>query len=238
MKRFTKEDFISKAQETHGTTYNYNKVLYINKNTPVIITCPIHGDFTQVPHTHYSSGCFECGKEGKRDSKETFVEKATKVHGNKYDYSTVNYTTSRTKVEIKCNRCDGTFNIKPKEHINGKGCNLCNSNGYNRYKIGFLYIHLVKDTSTVIGYKIGITNRSPLVRYKEITKNSSFSHTMIFYISSDGETIFNLEKLIHSKCKMIDNLQSKMTDGFTEVIDKDDINKALNLIEGIINGHS
>lgn len=48
--------FIIKAKEIHGNRYDYSKVKYINKNTPVEIICPNHGSFWQKAHDH-TSGC-------------------------------------------------------------------------------------------------------------------------------------------------------------------------------------
>lgn len=36
------------------------------------------------------------------NSKEIFIEKATKIHNSKYDYSKVEYVNSKTKVCIIC----------------------------------------------------------------------------------------------------------------------------------------
>ena len=57
-----KQRFILKAQGTHGNKYGYSKVKYVNSNTKVEITCPIHGDFEQSPSQHvYGIGCKLCG---------------------------------------------------------------------------------------------------------------------------------------------------------------------------------
>lgn len=41
--------------------YNYNKVEYYNKETPVIIICEKHGEFLQAPNAHLSgAGCPKC----------------------------------------------------------------------------------------------------------------------------------------------------------------------------------
>lgn len=59
---FTAEDFVCKAREVHGDSYRYDKVVYINNHTSVVITCEIHGDFTQTPQNHLARhGCTECG---------------------------------------------------------------------------------------------------------------------------------------------------------------------------------
>lgn len=58
----TREQFISDARKVHGGKYDYSKVVYINKNNKVIVTCPKHGDFLVSPgnHTLRESGCPKC----------------------------------------------------------------------------------------------------------------------------------------------------------------------------------
>ena len=45
-KSMTLEDFIKKSNEKHNYKYNYDKTVYVNAQTRVIITCPVHGDFS------------------------------------------------------------------------------------------------------------------------------------------------------------------------------------------------
>lgn len=56
-----------------------------------------------------------------------FIEKAKKVHGDKYDYSKVVYVNSQTKVCIIC-PIHGEFWQHPNDHLNGKGCSKCSNN--------------------------------------------------------------------------------------------------------------
>lgn len=57
----SKEEFIKKANQVHSFKYGYNKVNYINNRTKITITCPVHGDFEQTPHSHLSGkGCPHC----------------------------------------------------------------------------------------------------------------------------------------------------------------------------------
>lgn len=56
------EKFISKALNVHEGLYKYDKVEYINSKSPVVITCPTHGDFHQSPSDHLKGrGCPTCG---------------------------------------------------------------------------------------------------------------------------------------------------------------------------------
>lgn len=59
--KYTNKEFIIKAREVHGDIYNYSKVNYIDKETPVEIVCPLHGSFWQKPHDHICGcGCPNC----------------------------------------------------------------------------------------------------------------------------------------------------------------------------------
>lgn len=51
-------------------------------------------------------------------TKDTFINKALKVHNNKYDYSKVNYVNNHTKVCIICPE-HGEFWQQPNLHLNG-----------------------------------------------------------------------------------------------------------------------
>ncbi|MBD3405045.1 MAG: hypothetical protein GF411_02780 [Candidatus Lokiarchaeota archaeon] len=53
-----------------------------------------------------------------------FIEQAIMVHGDKYDYSEVNYVNADTKVIIICPK-HGEFEQEPGNHLQGQGCKLC-----------------------------------------------------------------------------------------------------------------
>lgn len=126
--KITTEEFISKATKIHGNKYDYSLVNYSKTNDPVDIVCPIHGVFHQRPHEHLKGcGCPECALERtafRRSTTEEFIEKAKKVHGNKYDYSKVNYVNNSTNVTIIC-PIHGEFQQTPNSHLSGKGCPEC-----------------------------------------------------------------------------------------------------------------
>lgn len=58
---------------------------------------------------------------------ETFIGKAKEIHGDKYNYSKVEYVNSSTKVCIICYK-HREFLQKPNNHLNGQGCPLCGLN--------------------------------------------------------------------------------------------------------------
>ena len=53
-----------------------------------------------------------------------FIEKAKKIHGDKYDYSKVEYKKSKEKVCIIC-PIHGEFWQTPNMHLKGQGCKFC-----------------------------------------------------------------------------------------------------------------
>lgn len=126
-------EFIKRSREIHGDKYDYSKINYVNSQTKVCIICPKHGEFWQTPSHHLKGiGCPKCGIESVQKSHistaEEFINKAREVHGNKYDYSKINYVNSRTKVCIICPE-HGEFWQKPNDHLMGKGCPKCSGNG-------------------------------------------------------------------------------------------------------------
>ena len=124
--RLNTERFISRAREVHGDKYTYNKVIYTGYTKKVIITCPIHGDFEQVASYHLSgNGCPMCGRSTKTITQEEFLLRAREVHGDRYDYSKVNYINTMTPITIIC-PIHGEFEQLPSHHIHLKqGCPNC-----------------------------------------------------------------------------------------------------------------
>ena len=57
---------------------------------------------------------------------EEFIERAIKVHGDKYDYSLVEYINCTTKVKIICKKCQKVFEQVASYHLQKNGCIYCN----------------------------------------------------------------------------------------------------------------
>lgn len=122
-------DFIQKSVIIHNNKYTYLKVNYQKAHKDVIITCPFHGDFLQTPTNHLSNhGCPVCGNidigVAHHSNTIEFIEKAVKVHGNKYNYLKVNYQSVQENVIITC-PIHGDFTQTPSSHLSGTRCNLC-----------------------------------------------------------------------------------------------------------------
>ena len=139
-RKLTTEEFIDKCVIKHNNKYDYSKTIYNGIHNNVTIICPIHGEFEQIAkiHVHRGSGCPTCSKiklNQVRYGTNEFIEKCIKVHGNKYNYSKVDYKSSRINVTIIC-PIHGNFEQTPDNHLSGKGCKKCA--GYNLSKEQFI----------------------------------------------------------------------------------------------------
>lgn len=121
--------FKKEADRVHKNKYTYNENSYTKLINTVVINCPIHGEFKQRAEQHIKgSNCPQCAIESSsnktRWTKEQFIEKAIKVHGNKYDYSKVEYKQNKILITITCPK-HGDFKQTPHTHTQGSGCLKC-----------------------------------------------------------------------------------------------------------------
>lgn len=135
--RKSTNEFICKANEVHNNKYDYSFSIYKDRHALMKIRCPVHGVFEQTPGKHLSGqGCYTCGKNSmglkRRSNTDSFIKRALKVHGGKYDYSLVDYTIDSKNVKIICPK-HGIFEQTPNNHIKGNGCNICNESKGERY---------------------------------------------------------------------------------------------------------
>ena len=134
--------FVEQAKKIHGNKYNYDQVKYEGNNVKVKIWCNTCKEFFyQAPRIHLcGKGCKKCGKKQwllkHYMGLSNFIKKARTIHGNKYDYSQINYINSYTKVCIHCNQCNNDFLQDPHSHLRRKGCPYCRqSKGETQVKV-------------------------------------------------------------------------------------------------------
>jgi G:T-mismatch repair DNA endonuclease (very short patch repair protein)/predicted nucleic acid-binding Zn-ribbon protein len=118
-------------------------VEYSNNNKkPVIIKCEEHGEFPQTPSNHLiGRGCPKCSHKKRSDKQrlttEGFIQRAKKIHGDKYNYLKVEYSNNKKPVIIKC-REHGEFSQIPTDHLMGSGCPKCCKNQYSKISIDWI----------------------------------------------------------------------------------------------------
>jgi hypothetical protein len=111
----------------HGNRYDYSLVDFVNVkplSEKIDIICPVHGVFSQSAQAHKKLGCDECGKIKHRCKTEDIVKQFIETHGDRYDYSTVEYVNAKTPVAITCKE-HGVFMQLVSCHRKGKGCGKC-----------------------------------------------------------------------------------------------------------------
>ena len=124
MKKLTKEQFIEKAIAVHGDKYDYSKAIYKGTDKPLVIICPVHGEFSITPHSFlHGHGCPVCSNRQRINTK-LFIERATKIHNGRNDYSFVECKGTGSYVRIIC-PIHGEFLQKAGCHLNGNGCSQC-----------------------------------------------------------------------------------------------------------------
>lgn len=95
----------------------------------------------------------------KKITKE-FIDDSKKIHGDRYDYSLVDYKNSYTNIKIICS-IHGEFPQTPQGHLSGQGCKKC-------------YGRLVSDTNSFI-------------EQSNIIHNNKYDYLSVNYINSNLE---------------------------------------------------
>lgn len=182
---------IAKARVIHGDTYDYSKVESHVTAAKVTIICPIHGEFKQSwnAHVHAKTGCWQCGvlkrQLTKRKGRSYWVEQATKIHKNKFDYTDAKLDTVHEKITLTCDK-HGPFDINFSSHIyDNAACPKCD-------KYTSIAEQEIADFVTSLGVKIDIKNRQVL-EGKELDiyiphKNVGIELNGIFWHSTRAET--------------------------------------------------
>lgn len=206
----TKEKFVAKANKVHDNFYSYEKTIYVGCFVEVIITCPIHGDFLQKPHSHINNrGCKECGKikqmaaqinRAQCKTLEQFIREANLIHNNKYDYTKAIFTMITGKIEIVCPK-HGSFWQKGYRHLQGRGCWECSDSVGEKLIIKILKLNNIdyerqKRFSTCRGKKYPLSFDFYLPKYNFLIEFDGQTHYEDIY----GEEAF-LRTQKHDKIK-------------------------------------
>ena len=223
-KKYTTEEFITKAKLIHGNKFGYEKVEYKGSKSKVIIICPKHGDFLQMGGAHLEGkDCLQCVNDNQTCTTEEFIVKARLIHGDLYDYSKTIYQGKRKSIVITCNK-HGDFKQIANNHLNGKICKECSNEIAARYawtKTSFTAL-----APTAILYKlecfnenerfikIGITTRTVEERYRY--NIIPYDYIILEEIVDSSGAIYDLEKSLHSKYKKQKYIPKIKFAGYTE----------------------
>lgn len=130
IKRVTPEEFKERCIRAFPD-YDYSQAVFKGEYDKITVTCRKH-NYTwevRVKDLMNGHGCPVCGREAIKQKQsmglEAFIQKAREIHGDKYDYSKVEYCNIQTPVTIICPK-HGEFQQTPNNHLYQKsGCPKC-----------------------------------------------------------------------------------------------------------------
>ena len=120
--------FEEQGRAKWGDQFDYSKAHTLgDRNVKLEIKCNKCGDtIYQSKQNHLKhKPCCSCWVNPATLTNQEFIDKAKEIHGEKYDYSKVDYKHTNIPVNLKCNRCGTEFLQKPYSHLQGKGCSVC-----------------------------------------------------------------------------------------------------------------
>lgn len=134
MKKLTISEFESKATEIHGGKYTYHQDFNGTRNL-IVITCPIHGDFTQTPKKHLQGqGCPKCSQERLKGEKQgnysVFLTKFKDKFGIDviFPYISSEYVNNKSNITVKCPKCGTSVKRTPNYLLTfGYTCHNCSN---------------------------------------------------------------------------------------------------------------
>ena len=134
MKKLTISEFESKATEIHGGKYTYHQDFNGTRN-PIVITCPIHGDFLQTPKKHLQGqGCPKCSQERLKVEKQgnfsVFLTKFKDKFGIDviFPYISSEYVNNKSNITVKCPKCGASVKRTPNYLLTfGYTCHNCSN---------------------------------------------------------------------------------------------------------------
>jgi len=173
------DKFIEKIENIFGKDiFDYSKTEYKGAHKDITLICKKCGNVeTKDPKSFYLGyGCLKCRNKQinpKQITKEHFLKKCKIIHGDKYDYSKINYISLYDKIEIICPK-HGSFYQKPTIHIHCKSnCLECNiSKGeeqisiwLNNNKINYIFQHQIKINNSYHYYDFYLPEYNIMIEY-------------------------------------------------------------------------
>lgn len=174
---YDRDSFIFKSGMRHKNKYDYSLSDYNGSKSKIIIICPTHGSFNQLPNDHLGGkGCRKCATDIASENYTIKIEEAKnrmmERYKGKYSYDLyIKQVPTHEKISIVCWK-HGVFHMTIANHMtNGHGCRKCaldvhigsyNETLMNRYpekyknKECFFYIFQIEVDRKL--FKLGISN--------------------------------------------------------------------------------
>lgn len=173
----------------------------------------------------------------KKKTREQFIKDAKKVHGDKYDYSKVEYKGCRNKVCIICPK-HGEFWQKPSLHLGGMGCLKCgNENKLHPKK--YTTDKWIKKAKEVHRDKYDYSKVEYVSPYDYVTiicpKHGEFLQKAYYHLSGNGCPKCGYEKVHSVLCDSKENFINKSKIIYGDLYDYSKVEYVNNKTEVILN---
>ena len=209
-----------------GKSYSLNTEVYCRKHDHTW-TCRAKRLLTGI-------GCNKCGEDttgikNKTITTEGAIKSFQDKHGDKFDYSLVDYTSWLDKLSIICPE-HGIYYQTYYGHLKSdNGCPSCAKYGFKPKESAYLYLLTNEDKC-----KVGITNNSVEDRLQQINTSGKKSYKILKSILfSEGYTAKNYETFIIKSLGLPFGDEDSYN-GSTEVTDISNLPKILEYIKSNI----
>lgn len=211
---YTAESFKRKVASVRGTEKGLGPTVYAGHDKNVFIECDVHGIVQVYPSTLTSGGwCEQCGilSRVKWDT-ERVIEESKRLFPQRLKYDNTVYEHYLKPMIFECHT-HGKFEAILDQHLRSAcGCPGCaDRGGYSDMKPGYFYI-LRSDELT----KIGITNKGPDHRVKNINKSGKDFKIVEYFYFGDGSIPRKLEGWALQKYRTTHEQPKEVFDGYTE----------------------
>ena len=138
-----------------------------------------------------------------KSTTKEFINKAQKIHGDKYDYSLVEYIGSFSKVKIICKK-HGEFIQMPNKHLCGRGCPKCGKRlSTEEFIKSVKKIHINKYDYSLVKYYDSFTKVKIICPIHGIFEQSPVNHSQGSGCQKCGQDKRTLPMTIHTIKKHI-----------------------------------
>ena len=135
-----KERFLKKARAMYPD-YDFSRVEYKDRETYIVVVCPVHGEFKIRPRTlligekgQKPHGCWKCNNlippYEKELTLDTFKSRMHELYGDKYAFVWSDYKNKRSMIRFTCKE-HGEQRRSVTGLLDGKGCAYCNGKFYS-----------------------------------------------------------------------------------------------------------
>ena len=134
-----KERFLKKARVMYPD-YDFSRVEYKDRETYIVVVCPVHGEFKIRPRTlligekgQKPHGCWRCNNlippYERKPSLEPFKRRMHELYGDKYTFVWSDFNNKQSLIRFTCKE-HGEQRRSVTGLLDGKGCAYCNGKFY------------------------------------------------------------------------------------------------------------